>query len=251
MSATMTLKHKVARRSASAINLIQHSLLILGLAFALGLINLIPGGAQPIDLFKAALPELLSDAEADDGIVANATPTPANASTRPVSSLSPHMLGALDYVTRRYRVSPEAVVPLFEVAQLIGKERSIDPLLIVAVIGIESSFNPFAESTMGAQGLMQVIPRFHQDKVPDGAGDKALLDPVINIKVGTHVLEEAIRRRGGLIPGLQHYAGSSDPTGAYANKVLAEKHRLEQAARRASAAATRAAANSAPATPQA
>ena len=52
MSATMTLKHKVARRSASAINLIQHSLLILGLAFALGLINLIPGGAQPIDLFK-------------------------------------------------------------------------------------------------------------------------------------------------------------------------------------------------------
>ena len=81
MSATMTLKHKVARRSASAINLIQHSLLILGLAFALGLINLIPGGAQPIDLFKAALPELLSDAEADDGIVANATPTPANAAT--------------------------------------------------------------------------------------------------------------------------------------------------------------------------
>ena len=124
-------------------------------------------------------------------------------------------------------------------------------VLIVAVIGIESSFNPFAESTMGAQGLMQVIPRFHQDKVPDGAGEKALLDPVINIKVGTHVLEEAIRRRGGLIPGLQHYAGSSDPTGAYANKVLAEKHRLEQAARRASAAATRAAANSAPATPQA
>lgn len=250
MSATMTLKHKVARRSASAINLIQHSLLILGLAFALGLINLIPGGAQPIDLFKTALPELLSDAETGDGAAVNAASTPAKASTRP-ASLSPHMLGALDYVTRRYRVSPEAVVPLFEVAQLIGKERSIDPLLIVAIIGIESSFNPFAESTMGAQGLMQVIPRFHQDKVPDGAGDKALLDPVINIKVGTHVLEEAIRRRGGLIPGLQQYAGSSDPTGAYANKVLAEKHRLEQAARRASAAATRAAANTASATPQA
>ena len=129
--------------------------------------------------------------------------------------------------------------------------HNLDPYLVCAVIKSESNWDPEAESNQGAQGLMQVIPRFHQDKVPDGAGEKALLDPVINIKVGTHVLEEAIRRRGGLIPGLQHYAGSSDPTGAYANKVLAEKHRLEQAARRASAAATRAAANSAPATPQA
>jgi soluble lytic murein transglycosylase-like protein len=133
-------------------------------------------------------------------------------------------------------VSPEALVPVFEVAQLIGQERRIDPLLIVAIIGIESGFNPFAESAMGARGLMQIIPRLHRDKVPEGAGDGSLLDPLVNIRVGVQVLEEAIRRRGGLVAGLQYYAGSSEPEGSYASKVLAEKQRLEQAARRLAAA---------------
>ena len=232
MSATMTLKHKVARRAGNAANLIQHTLLIAGLVLALGLVQMIPVSGETGLLLKAVFND---EAEPETG--KPAVSAPATPSVRPAPALAPHMFGAINYVSNRYRVSPEAVVPLFEVAQLIGKERSIDPLLIVAIIGIESGFNPFAESTMGAQGLMQVIPRFHQDKVPGGAGEKALLDPVINIKVGTHVLEEAIRRRGGLIPGLQHYAGSSDPSGAYANKVLAEKQRLERAVRRASAAA--------------
>ena len=89
---------------------------------------------------------------------------------------------------------------------------------------------------MGARGLMQIIPRFHRDKVPEGAGDGSLLDPLVNIRVGVHVLEEAIRRRGGLVAGLQYYAGSSESEGSYASKVLAEKERLEQAARRSSPA---------------
>ena len=71
--------------------------------------------------------------------------------------LSPHMLGALDYVTQRYRVSPDALITVFETAQLIGQERQIDPLLIVAIIGIESRFNPFAESAMGARGLTRAV----------------------------------------------------------------------------------------------
>jgi soluble lytic murein transglycosylase-like protein len=147
------------------------------------------------------------------------------------ASLRPHFIGVLDYVKRRYHVSPEAVLPIFEVADLIGRERRIDPLLILAIIGVESGFNPFAESSMGARGLMQVIPRFHMDKVPKGLGVHHLFEPAVNIHVGVRVLEEAIRRRGGLMAGLQYYAGSSDPKGRYAAKVLAEKSRLEKAAR--------------------
>ncbi|HPU79914.1 transglycosylase SLT domain-containing protein, partial [Accumulibacter sp.] len=139
----------------------------------------------------------------------------------------------LDYVSRRYRVAPEALVPVFEAAQAVGRERRLDPLLIVAIIGIESRFNPFAESASGAKGLMQVIPGYHLDKVPRGAGEQPFLDPVTNIQVGVHVLEEAIRWRGSLIAGLQHYGGSpEDAETEYANRVLAEKERLEQAARR-------------------
>ena len=86
---------------------------------------------------------------------------------------------------------------------------------------------------------MQVIPGYHLDKIPQGAGQQPFLDPVTNIKVGVHVLEEAIRWRGSLTAGLQQYGGASDDPGSgYANKVLAEKERLEQAARRGPGART-------------
>lgn len=150
-------------------------------------------------------------------------------------TLNPRMRAALDYTARRYRVSSEALQPIFEAAQSAAKEFGIDPLLVIAVIAIESRFNPFSESTMGAQGLMQVIPRFHQDKLPADAGKLPLFDPVINVQVGTHVLHESIRRNGDLINGLQQFAGAlSDPDQGYANKVLAEKQRLENAIRRRS-----------------
>lgn len=239
MSSTITLKHTMARSTDAALNLIQNCLMIAGLLLILGVVNVLTSSIQSFEMLKPAFSDFsnfsLTDDFADPSAEASQDPTPVAATEAdPVAPvLSPRMQGALDYVTRRYKVSPEALVPVFEVAQLIGKERRIDPLLIVAIIGIESRFNPFAESAMGAQGLMQVIPRFHKDKVPEGKGDRPLLDPVINIRVGVHVLEEAIRRGGGLVAGLQQYAGSSDAEGSYASKVLAEKERLEQAARRA------------------
>ena len=235
MSATITLKHTMARSRGAASNLILYSLMMVGLLFVLGIAAVVVDRAPAVEVPEYALPGLPNLAELTDlsDLTATAELSAAIPTTETSSTvLSARMLGALDYVTRRYRVSPEALVPVFQVAQLIGKERRIDPLLIVAIIGIESGFNPFAESAMGARGLMQVIPRFHRDKVPDGAGDGSLLDPLVNIRVGVYVLEEAIRRRGGLVAGLQYYAGSSESAGSYASKVLAEKERLEQAARR-------------------
>lgn len=149
--------------------------------------------------------------------------------------LTPRMRAALDYVAHRYRVSADALGPIFQAAQVAGRDLRLDPLLIVAVIGIESGFNPFSQSVMGAQGLMQVIPRFHRDKLPEGAGPTQLLDPVTNIQVGAQALEEAIRRQGGLMSGLQRFAGAANDEGqGYATRVLAEKQRLEQAAARVS-----------------
>lgn len=260
MSVTISLKQMVARRNGAALSFIQHCLSVAGILVFFGvgnvLLNKLPAddasSSTSTDSAAAGKPvagadlSVLSEqpeaslALAELAAVVPAAPSaaaPASAPKPEPTVLSPRMQGALDYVKRRYKVAPEALVPVFEVAQLIGKEMRIDPLLIVAIIGIESGFNPFAESSMGARGLMQIIPRFHRDKVPAGAGDGSLLDPLINIRVGVLVLEEAIRRGGGLVPGLQQYAGSSEPEGLYASKVLAEKERLEQAARRNSPAA--------------
>ena len=228
MSATISLKHSMKRSTNAAINLIQHALLITGLILIIGFLNAFSGDSLASDMQSAI------DKSADTvdlSIIEEELEAAATAQAESSDILSPHMLGALDYVTQRYRVSPVALIPVFETAQLIGQERQIDPLLIVAIIGIESRFNPFAESTMGAQGLMQVIPRFHMDKLPRNKGTKPLLDPVTNIRVGVRVLEDAIRRSGSLVAGLQSYAGSSDPHGKYSSKVLAEKARLEEAGR--------------------
>jgi soluble lytic murein transglycosylase-like protein len=205
------------------LSFIQHSLIIVGLMFVLGTF-------KPVDGDRTG-------SETTQAIAAEASSPPAqtevDAAKRSPEALTPRLQRALDFVSRRYRVAPEALVPVFEAAQAVGRERRLDPLLIVAIIGIESRFNPFAESASGAKGLMQVIPGYHLDKVPQGAGLQPFLDPVTNIQVGVHVLEEAIRWRGSLTAGLQHYGGASDdPDTGYANKVLAEKERLEQAARR-------------------
>lgn len=142
--------------------------------------------------------------------------------------LSPRLQTALDYVRKRYKVSTEAMLPLFEAVQWIARERGIDPLLIVALIGIESGFNAQARSSTGGHGLMQIIPRYHLDKIPDGLGVKGLMDPVVNVQVGAQILDDAIRRSGGTLAGLQSYNGSKRK-GLFARRVLAERERLEGA----------------------
>lgn len=156
----------------------------------------------------------------------------ASPSFEPVASTS-GVRTTVEYLSRKYRVAAAAIEPLVLAAQAAGERAGLDPILLVAVMAIESGFNPIAESPMGAQGLMQVIPRFHQDKLDAMPGNNNLLDPMVNIQVGALVLKEYIRRTGSLEAGLQQYAGAvSDDEGQYAAKVLAEKQRIEAAARR-------------------
>jgi soluble lytic murein transglycosylase-like protein len=161
---------------------------------------------------------------------------------RPVDSLGESaaldapMRAVVDYVARRYHVSASAVEPLVRTAQVSAQSAGIDPLLVVAVIGVESSFNPLSESVVGAQGLMQVIGKFHPEKVNTQTDRMALLDPITNIQVGVMVLRESIRRAGSVEGGLQQYNGAADdPDLYYAHKVLAEKQRLELISHRAHA----------------
>jgi len=249
MSATISLKSKRPRRSDATLSFIQHGLIIVGLMLALGSFKAAFGSSTGSDNFPAAVlePSLMAEEEASPAVAAEA---PAVVEAAPPSELPPTVVEAapeelrpslkraLDYVSRRYRVAPEALVPIFETAQSIGREVRLDPLLIIAIIGIESRFNPFAESAVGAQGLMQVMPQFHKDKLPEDAGEEPFLDPVTNIQVGVHVLDEAIRWRGSLTGGLQHYGGApTDPATGYAKKVFAEKKRLEKAVRTGSSQA--------------
>jgi soluble lytic murein transglycosylase-like protein len=136
------------------------------------------------------------------------------------------------WLSRKYRVAPEPVSALVSEAYRIGAKTKLDPALLLAIMAVESSFNPFAQSSVGAQGLMQVMTRIHGDKYESFGGRFAAFDPVTNLRVGVQVLQECIQRAGSLEAGLRHYVGAAnlEDDGGYVGKVLAEYARLRQVA---------------------
>jgi soluble lytic murein transglycosylase-like protein len=136
------------------------------------------------------------------------------------------------FIARRYRVAQEPVSELVKAAFDTGREVGLDPLLLLAVMAIESGFNPYAESGVGAKGLMQVMSTVHSDKFRYFGGQNAALEPLANIKVGAIVLKDCIARGGSLPGGLRLYVGStSQDDGGYGAKVMAERTRLRDVAR--------------------
>jgi hypothetical protein len=151
----------------------------------------------------------------------------------PAEPLDPGQRALVEHLSRRFFVASEATRQMVETAYRAARQVGLDPLLVLAVISVESRFNPVAESVMGAKGLMQIIPRFHRDKLAEYGGPEALLDPESNILVGSRILQEYVYRTGTLEAGLQFYNGAaSDESAQYAQKVMAERHRLEELVRR-------------------
>jgi soluble lytic murein transglycosylase-like protein len=220
---------KYARHAASFMLHFAHGgLLVAGLIVTLFIASRIANhGVQGLSVGSlignsspsVAMEELVPEVEP----VAVADSTPAK--------LSPDLQRVKGYIAKRYQVSAVALEPLLAAAQQTGRSVGVDPLLLVAVMAIESRFNPFAESPMGAQGLMQVIPKWHPDKVDVKSDKGAMFNPDTNIRVGALVLKEYIQSTGSVERALQQYNGSSDPATPYANKVMAVKAQLSQAAR--------------------
>jgi hypothetical protein len=151
------------------------------------------------------------------------------------TAASPHELpkqqaAVADWVSKKYRVAVEPLSVLVAEAFELGKRTKLDPTLILAIMAVESSFNPFAQSQVGAQGLMQVMTRVHGEKYQSAGGTLTAFDPVTNMRVGVKVLQECIARAGSLEGGLKFYVGAANlpDDGGYASKVLAEHARLQQ-----------------------
>ena len=145
----------------------------------------------------------------------------------------PHEQAAVArWIARRYKVAPEPIGRLVQEAWSLGRRAGIEPTLILAVMAVESSFNPFAQSAMGAQGLMQVMTSVHDDKYVAFGGNHAAFDPVSNLRVGVQVLRDCIARAGSLQDGLRAYLGASllESGDGYVGRVLAVQAQLRQAA---------------------
>ncbi|TCS35715.1 transglycosylase-like protein with SLT domain [Paucimonas lemoignei] len=238
-----------------------HSLMVLGVA-AIAALTLLFVKPHFTDHLKALSPFAAEVADADDedeldplADLAAPDTTPAlpspQVSTTPASvvkqparielqikntSLSNEQLAVSRWISRRYRVASDATHMLVSEAYKNAEKLQLDPLLILAVAAIESGFNPFAESAGGAQGLMQVMSKVHRDKFREHGGVRAALDPVANIRVGSAILKDYVKRAGSVEAGLKRYVGAAAfaTDSGYGSRVLAEYRRLQEVAGKSS-----------------
>lgn len=135
------------------------------------------------------------------------------------------------FISKRYRVAPPPLAAMVAEAYELGKRNNLDPTLILAVVAIESRFNPYSHSPVGAQGLMQVMTGIHADKYQHFGGKHAAFDPVSNMRVGVSILKNYIRRAGSVEGGLKYYVGAAnqESDNGYTAKVMAEYRLLRRA----------------------
>jgi hypothetical protein len=225
MSDAKSLKRFAGHAASFFLNFAHGSLLVAGvLVLSLVAYQYAAHGADGLNprlAFQAVPAEVLAEADADE-VIADASPAEQG-------KLSPEYSRLVQYIAKRYKVSVSGLEQLVRTAIQEGRATKVDPVLILAVTSVESGFNPFAESGFGAQGLMQIIPRFHQDKIDSSRGAVPLLEPAENIRVGARILREYMRNNGALEAALQQYGGVSDASDMnYAAKVMNEVERFRQ-----------------------
>lgn len=143
------------------------------------------------------------------------------------SALSPEQARTARWIARRYRVALAPIEQIVQHAFESGSQFRVDPYLVLAVIAVESRFNPVAESSVGAKGLMQVMPHVHSDKFLALGGLDMALAPSANIQVGTAIIREYLDRFRTLEAALLAYVGvGADGVSAYPEKVFRERERL-------------------------
>jgi len=139
-----------------------------------------------------------------------------------------------NHLAAKYRISMAESLRYVSHAIEVANEVNLDPVLLLAVMATESSFNPNAQSRAGAQGLMQVLTRVHTEKFEPYGGTVAAFVPEANIRVGALILKACIAKAGSLEAGLRSYLGapnaSSGPN-SYTYKVIAEREELNDVAR--------------------
>lgn len=228
MPAKSTPQHVSPLNHARGTALHAGSFVILAFGLVLG------GVAWLLDRSDGAEAAFVSAATAApaEAMVEPLAAAPAVPAARPVPTTSAgpessRYRALSEFLAKRYRVSQAVTHDLVTIAHAAGQQIGVDPLLIIAVIAVESRFNPIAESVAGAKGLMQIIPRYHTDKFRDFGGVKAVFDPEANIVVGSQIIKEYLARTGNLSSALQLYVGAaSDEDTVYFGKVMTEKQRL-------------------------
>lgn len=126
------------------------------------------------------------------------------------------------YINAKYPIQTESAENIVSIAIENASKHEIEVEMILAIIAVESTYNSNAVSSVGARGLMQVMPKVHADKLDNLGGEDALFEVDKNIYVGSQILAEYLRwYKGDMTKALSRYNGSfSDQKRTYAKKVF-------------------------------
>jgi soluble lytic murein transglycosylase-like protein len=212
------------------VEITRHGLALFGLAVVLVSLTFV---ARPELQFSAtgALLGWLEIRQSD-----NSEPTPQrNAASRTTAkesqTLTADQLLVTRWLSRKYRVSAEPLGAMVAEAWALGERSQLPPSLILAIMAVQSRFNPFASANSGHVGLMQIELQAHAEALAQFGGPLSAFDPLTNVRVGVRHLQSLIQQTGNPEEALALYGLSSGylEEGQFVDRVLAEQRLIEKA----------------------
>lgn len=170
-------------------------------------------------VFSVTATAQAADVQPDPVIPAVSTPIAAS------DTSSDSGLPSLDDITAvlraQFRVAPAESLKIARAVLIEADRHAISPILLLAVMAVESSFDRHAVSVAGARGLMQILPAAHPQLI---AGTTDLSDPAINVRIGSAILRGYLDESGGdLDAALLRYSGGGR---GYARRVALRMQRF-------------------------
>jgi soluble lytic murein transglycosylase-like protein len=156
----------------------------------------------------------------------------ANRSTsKEPQTLTQEQLIVTRWLSRKYRVSPEPLAAMVSEAWSLGERTQLAPSLILAIIAVQSRFNPFASANPGQVGLMQIEQQAHIEALAQFGGTLSAFDPLTNLRVGVRHLQGLIQQTNTIEEALALFGLSSgfNDEGQFVDRVLAEQLLIEKA----------------------
>lgn len=224
----LSLQTFVADAHEGFLEITRNSLALIGLVAVVLSLTLV---TRP-DLQVSASEALLSWLEIRQIETLN-IPAVDNASSRStaknIHQLTEDQLAVTHWLSRKYRVSLEPMGAMVSEAWVIGERSQLPPSLILAIIAIESRFNPYASGSQGAVGLMQIEQHAHSQALDHFGGRLSAFDPLTNLRIGVRHLQALVQQTSTLEQALSLYGASSGQATErqYVERVLAEQQLLE------------------------
>ena len=131
-----------------------------------------------------------------------------------------------NYIVNKYKnISNIDARNIVKTSYQYAQKRNLEHTLVLAIIEGESNFNKSIKSSANAVGLMQVIPKYHQETIKKAVNENtttksnSIYDIENNIASGTNIIRQYINKYKNIPRALQAYRGQHNNM-QYAKKIL-------------------------------